>query len=214
MIYWKEKGVRMKNLLIKMITTPLVIFIMIMVFASCAKNTNHPIVKEFIDEFPTSFKNSFFLLGDVDDIDLNKFKSVTFYVGTSNKINELDIIFRDYAKRIGTDHIAVFLEYGTQNYSKQLDNIKCFHLMPFEVPAIIYVDLQKEKCYYFSHSNGILLTDALLHLSKAIGSETNIDQIKTEFDIKATVEDLVEAFPMLKPLRNLILRISQHIFLN
>ena len=145
----------MKKLLTGVIAKSLMIFIMIEVLVGCVnptksyftqdtatiENTQH---KVFIDEYHSTFKEFFSLLGDTDT-DLSNFNSVTFYVGAPNKIDELDTIFRDYAKRIGTEHIAVFLKYGTQNYSKRLDEMKSLQLTPFEVPAIIYDDLKKEK---------------------------------------------------------------------
>ncbi len=206
-----------------MITRLLPLFILGVILFGCTNNVVIPTTqkintidenreKEFIKEFPNVFEETFALLGH-EDSHLNDFKSVTFYVGTSTKIDDLDSIFRDYAKRIGTDHIAIFLKYGSQNYIKRLDEIKCFHLSPFEVPAIIYVDLQSTKCYYFTHSNGKLLADALMLLSESIDTKSNFDSIKVEFDLRATIEDLIVAFPALKPLRDLLLRISQHIFL-
>lgn len=212
----------MKKRLTGMITRLLITSILGVMLVGCANDMKSHVTqkaiaiddtrkKEFIEEFPMVFEESFSLLGNVDT-DLSDFKSVTFYVGTSTKIDELDNVFRDYAKRIGTDHIAVFLKYGTQNYSKRLDEMRCFHLTPFEVPAIIYVDRQKQKCYYFTHNNGKLLADALMRLRNAIGTGSDIGQEKIKFDIEAIVEDLVVAFPSLKPLRDLILRISQHIY--
>lgn len=196
----------------------IVSFLMMLVMTACA-NGNKPIGKlspaedmrhkEFIEGFEETPDREFFLMGDTNT-DLSDFESVTFYIGTSDEIKDLDSVFRDYAQRIGEHHTAIFLEYGTQDYSKRLDEIKCFHLTPFEVPAVVYVDLKRKKCYYFSHENGKLLAKALLQLSKR---RSNINSIRTEFELEAAVEDVVEAFPSLKALRDLILRVSRHIFL-
>ncbi|MDP2930469.1 MAG: hypothetical protein Q8N56_02565 [bacterium] len=161
---------------------------------------------DFGGVFSRAFEDSFSLLGE-RYTDLGKFKSVTFYVGTSDKIDQLDGIFIDYAKRIGTDHIALLLKYGTQDYSKRLSEMKCFHLTPFEVPAIIYVDRKNKKCYCFSHSDGKLLANALMRLSDTIKTDSNVDCIEVEFALQAAVADLVASFPSLKPVRDLVLRV-------
>lgn len=85
---------------------------------------------DFIAAYSLAFKETFYVLGDTT-ADLSKFKSATFYVATSDKIDELEDIFHDYATRIGTNHVAFFLKYGTEDYIKRLDEMRCFHIASF-----------------------------------------------------------------------------------